>query len=169
MADTCIFCGKEIKFWQTDQLTCGGVPQKVCSKCAERYMNLSQRQRAVLALETGRAEGRERMEAFLKETEEQQKRDEARRSCQEKTLTCCGQRMTKVDEVSLVSRMGFVQDYTDTLLMFRCDCCGQVKFFDASFLEYAPSEEETTLPPQAPEPEPERVTFKPGKKPPWER
>ena len=32
-----------------------------------------------------------------------------------------------------------------------------------------PSEEETTLPPQAPEPEPERVTFKPGKKPPWER
>ena len=77
--------------------------------------------------------------------------------------------MTKVDEVSLVSRMGFVQDYTDTLLMFRCDCCGQVKFFDASFLEYAPSEEETTLPPQAPEPEPERVTFKPGKKPPWER
>ena len=36
MAEVCIFCGKEIKFWQTDQLTCGGVPQKVCSKCAER-------------------------------------------------------------------------------------------------------------------------------------
>ena len=105
----------------------------------------------------------------LKQQAYQQKRDEVRRSCQEKTLTCCGQRMTKVDEVSLVSRMGFVQDYTDTLLMFRCGCCGQVKFFDASFLEYAPSEEETTLPPQAPEPEPERVTFKPGKKPPWER
>lgn len=167
MADTCIFCGKEIKFWQADQLTCGGIAQPVCGKCAKRYVNLSQRQRAVLALETGRAEGREHMEAFLKETEEQQRRDEARRSCQEKTLACCGQRMAKVDEVSLVSRMGFVQDYTDTLVMFRCDCCGQVKFFDASFFEYAPSEEETTLPPQTPEPE--HVTFKPGKKPPWEK
>lgn len=169
MAEVCVFCGKEIKFWQANQLTCGGVPQKVCGRCGERYMNLSQRQRAVLALETGRAEGRERMETFLKETEEQQKRDEARRSCQEKTLTCCGQRMTKVDEVSFLSQMGLFQTYTDTMVMFRCDCCGQVKFFDASFLKYAPSEEEATLPPQAPEPEPDHVAFKPGKKPPWEK
>lgn len=169
MAETCIFCGKEIKFWQADQLTCGGVPQKVCGKCGERYMNLSHRQRAILALETGRAEGRERMEAFLKETEGQQKRDEARRKCQENTLMCCGQRMTKVDEVSFLSQMGLFQTYTDTMVMFRCDCCGQIKLFDASFLEYTPSEEETTLPLQVPEQESERISFQPGKKPPWEK
>lgn len=169
MADTCIFCGKEIKFWQADQLTCGGVPQKVCGPCGNRYLILSQRQRAVLALETGRAEGQERIEAFLKETEEEQKREDARRKDQEKTLMCCGQRMTKVDEVSFLSRMGFIQTYTDTMVMFRCEQCGQVKFFDASFLAYTPSEEEVTLPPQAPEQEPEHVTFKPGKKPPWEK
>ena len=151
MADTCIFCGKEIKFWQADQLTCGGVPQKVCGSCGNRYLILSQRQRAVLALETGRAEGQERIEAFLKETEEEQKREDARRSDQEKTLMACG------------------QTYTDTMVMFRCEQCGQVKFFDASFLAYTPSEEEVTLPPQAPEQEPEHVTFKPGKKPPWEK
>ena len=169
MADTCIFCGKEIKFWQADQLTCGGVPQKVCGSCGNRYLILSQRQRAVLALETGRAEGQERIEAFLKETEEQQKREDARRSDQEKTLMCCGQRMTKVDEVSFLSRTSFTQTYTDTMVMFRCELCGQLKFFDASFLAYTPSEEEITLPPQTPEQEPEHVTFQPGKKPPWEK
>ena len=169
MADVCIFCGKEIKFWQADQLTCGGVPQKVCGKCGNRYMNLPHRQRAVLALETGRAEGSERIEAFLRETEEQQKQEDARRRYQESTLTCCGQQMTKLDEVSFLSQAGFLQTYTDTMVMFRCELCGQVKFFDASFLAYTPSEEETTLPPQAPEPEPERVAFKPGKKPPWEK
>lgn len=169
MADVCIFCGKEIKFWQADQLTCGGVPQKVCGKCGNRYMNLPHRQRAVLALETGRAEGSERIEAFLRETEEQQKQEDARRRYQESTLTCCGQQMTKLDEVSFLSQAGFLQTYTDTMVMFRCELCGQVKFFDASFLAYTPSEEETTLPPQAPEPEPEHVAFKPGKKPPWEK
>lgn len=169
MADICIFCGKEIKFWQADQLTCGGVPQKVCGKCGNRYMNLSHRQRAVLALETGRAEGSERIEAFLRETEEQQKQEDARRRYQESTLTCCGQQMTKLDEVSFLSQAGFLQTYTDTMVMFRCELCGQVKFFDVSFLAYTPSEEETTLPPQAPEPEPEHVAFKPGKKPPWEK
>ena len=157
MADVCIFCGKEIKFWQADQLTCGGVPQKVCGKCGNRYMNLPHRQRAVLALETGRAEGSERIEAFLRETEEQQKQEDARRRYQESTLTCCGQQMTKLDEVSFLSQAGFLQTYTDTMVMFRCELCGQVKFFDASFLAYTPSEEETTLPPQAPEPEPEHV------------
>ncbi|MCI9170961.1 MAG: hypothetical protein HFF42_08565 [Lawsonibacter sp.] len=167
MADICIFCGKEIKFWQAEQLTCGGVPQKVCGKCGNRYTNLSHRQRAVLALETGRAEGSERIETFLKETEEQQKRDDDRRRHQENTLMCCGRRMTKVDAVSFLSQAGFIQTYTDTMVMFRCELCGQVKFFDASFLEYTPSEEETTLPPQVPGPE--HVSFKPGKKPPWEK
>ena len=82
---------------------------------------------------------------------------------------CCGQRMTKVDEVSFLSRTSFTQTYTDTMVMFRCELCGQLKFFDASFLAYTPSEEEITLPPQTPEQEPEHVTFQPGKKPPWEK
>lgn len=167
MADICIFCGQEIKFWQADQLTCGGVPQKVCGSCGNRYLILSQRQRAVLALETGRAEEPERIEAFLKKTEERQKREDARRRYQENTLTCCGQRMSKVDEVSFLTRTSFIQTYTDTMVMFRCELCGQLKFFDASFLVYTPSEEEVTLPPQAPEPD--HISFKSGKKPPWEK
>lgn len=169
MADTCIFCGKEIKFWQADQLTCGGIAQPVCGKCAKRYVNLPQRQRAALALETGRARFPEKIQEFLDEGEAKYALEAARREHQEKTLMCCGQRMTKVDEVSFLSQMGLFQAYTDTMIMFRCELCGQVKFFDASFFEYTPSEEELTLPPQTPEQEPEHVAFQSGKKPPWEK
>ena len=169
MADTCIFCGKEIKFWQTDSLTCGGVSQPVCGKCADKYMGLPHHQRARLALETGRARSPEKIQEYLDEREAKLALEAKRRARQEETLTCCGQRMTKVDEVSFLSQMGLFQSYTDPLVMFRCELCGQMKFFGASFLAYTPSEEETTLPPQAPEQEPEHVTFQPGKKPPWEK
>lgn len=169
MADTCIFCGKEIKFWQADQLTCGGVPQKVCSKCANKYADLPQYQRARLALETGRARDPEELEKYLARWEEKLAREARRRERQEETLVCCGQRMARVDEVSFLSRAGLFQTYTDDMIMFRCDCCGQVKFFDASFLRYTPPQEDAPVPPQAPEQGAEHVTFKPGQKPPWEK
>lgn len=165
MADTCIFCGKEIKFWQAGQLTCGGVPQPACGKCGDEYMGLPHHQRARLALETGRARSPEKIQEYLDAREAKFALEARRRARQEEALICCGQRMAKVDKVNLTSRVGFIQDYTGEMVMFRCGLCGQVKFFDASFLEYTPSEEEVTLPSQVPE----HVAFKSGKKPPWEK
>lgn len=169
MANTCIFCGREITFWQADFLTCGGVSQPACGKCADKYMGLPCHQRARLALETGRARSPEKIQEYLDTREAKFAQEAKRRARQEESLMCCGQRMTRVEEVSFLSRTNLFQTYTGLMVMFRCELCGQVKFFDASFLKYTPSQEEVTLPPQAPEREPEHVTFKPGKKPPWEK
>lgn len=153
MADTCIFCGKEIGFWQADQLTCGGVSQPVCGKCADKYADLPQHQRARLALETGRARDSEGLQSYLDRRAEKLEREARRRDFQEKTLVCCGQRMVQVEEVSFLSRVSLFQTYTDTMVMFRCDCCGQVKFFDASFLYYTPPQEDAPVLSQVPETE----------------
>ena len=167
MADVCIFCGKEFNFWNADALTCGGVSQPVCGKCADKYAGLPHHQRARLALESGRARSPEQIREYLDEREAKLAQEAQRRELQQEALACCGQRMDRVEEVNLLSRAGLVQTYVGSMIMFRCGRCGQVKFFDASFLEYTPAEEDVPLPPEAPEQE--HAAFKPGKKPPWEK
>ena len=80
---------------------------------------------------------------------------------------------------------GMLPLYTPTMVLFRCEVCGQIKLFDAEFF---PPEEGGAEPEPRPEPEqrpeapkaepvPEPVQPKPfrpsrsrfGKKPPWEK
>lgn len=167
MADICIFCGKEMRLWQSDVLTCGGVQQPVCRTCSDQYAGLSQRQRGHLALKTGRAQEPERIQAFLDQADAELARDRQRWERQQETLLCCGQRMAEVDKVSFLSQIGFIQTHTGPMLLFRCDRCGQMKLFDASFFAYTPSETEIPALPELPDTAPS--TPVPGKKPPWEK
>lgn len=167
MADKCIFCGKDISFLKCDVLSCGGVNQPVCFACRDRYIEVPLLQRARLALETGRAMEPEAIEDFLKKAEDKAALEARRQEYQKKTLTCCDRRMTEVREVSFVNRAAFFEVCTELMVMFRCDCCGQVKLFEQSFLRYTPAEKQVPIPPEAPGAE--RATGKPGKKPPWEK
>lgn len=170
MADICIFCGKETTIWNGgDVLVCGGVTQPVCGACRDRYIGLPLRQRARLALETGRARTPESIQEYLDKLDAALAQEATRREYQEKSLACCGQEMAQVDEVSFLSRTDLFQSYTGNMIMFRCDRCGQVKFFDSAFLHYTTVEEDVPIPAEKPVEKPKPVRFRPGKKPPWEK
>lgn len=53
MAQTCIFCGRELGFFTRQNITCGGVEQPACSQCYEMLRDLSLRERGERALATG--------------------------------------------------------------------------------------------------------------------
>ena len=125
MADKCIFCGKDAPFWKGDVLSCGGVNQPVCFECRDQYIKIPLLQRARLALETGRARSPEKIQERQRET-----------------VRCCGQEMTRVDEVAFLRRSSWIQEYTDNIVMLRCELCGQIKLFDAAFLGGASAEQE---------------------------
>lgn len=173
MADNCIFCGKKTTILNGgDVLVCGGVNQPVCGSCRDRYIYLPLRQRARLALDTGRAQYPEQIQTYLEQLDEKLAMEAQRREYQEKTLLCCGRKMEKIDEGSFMLVRELFRGSTNAVLsVFRCPCCGQVKFFDSSFLRYTPHEEDVPIPAEEPVPaeksKPSRSRF--GKKPPWEK
>ncbi len=200
MAEKCIFCGKAVTIWSGIHLACGGVDQPACSECAEKYGWEPLLQRARLALDTGRAKAPETLEAFIQAEQKRQAESEKRKQAREELLNkaregrrettrCCGFEMVRdgvytfADQTPFAMRM--LPLYTPTMVLFRCEVCGQIKLFDAEFF---PPEEGGAEPEPRPEPEqrpeapkaepvPEPVQPKPfrpsrsrfGKKPPWEK
>ena len=194
MADTCIFCGKAVSFWNMSPLACGGVDQPVCSYCADRYGKEPMLQRARLALDTGRAKEPERLTEFIeaekKRLEEVENRKKARaellkraREGRRESTRCCGFDMVRDGEYTFADQTPFALRmlplYTPTMVLFRCEVCGQIKLFDAEFF---PPEEGGVEPERRPEPPKEEsapepagpapvktTRPKPGQKPPWEK
>ena len=184
MADTCIFCGKALRRgWSLYTLTCGDVEQPVCGDCSEQYGGQPPARRARLALDTGRASEPERLRAFLARVEEQAEQARRRREYQKPVLTCCGQEMTALgtSEFQLGREALFLGSLSNLLAgameltVFRCERCGQVKFFDPAFFpkKAAQEEPETSVTRAAAEAQPDRApkprTARTGEKPPWER
>lgn len=169
MAENCVFCGKTMTIWNRVSLSCGGVSQPACGDCAEKYGKEPMLQRARLALDTGRALEPEKLLAFIdaetKRQKEEGERQQARaeqlqraREGRRETTRCCGFDMVREGEYTFTDQTPFtlrmLPKYTPTLIMFRCEVCGQVKLFDASFF---PPEEGGTEPEPVQEPE-EQVT-----------
>ena len=169
MAENCIFCGKTLSFWTSSPLACGGADQPACGDCTEKYGKESILERARLALDTGRAKEPEKLMEFIqaeqKRQEEGKKRKQAREEQLKKakegrseTTRCCGFDMVREGEYTFADQTPFALRmlplYTPTLVMYRCEVCGQVKLFDASFF---PPEEGGTEPERKLEPE-EQVT-----------
>lgn len=164
MDDRCIFCGRTISLWDGgDTMLCGGVRQPVCGSCWDRYSDLPALQRAKQALETGRAREPEKLSAFLSKAAERQKELEARKRARQALIRsvkegqsdrtrCCGFEMvqegpyTFSDQTPFTFRM--LPVYTPALLLFRCEVCGQVRFFDAGIFS---DEEELPEPETEPE------------------
>ena len=170
MAEKCIFCGKVVTFFSKTALPCGGADQPVCSECAEKYSRESPLQRARLALDTGRAREPGKLTEFIeaeeKRLEEGEKRKKARAEQLQKakegrreSTRCCGFDMVREGEYTFTDQTPFALRmlplYTPTMVMFRCEVCGQIKLFDAAFF---PPEEGGTEPERAPEPDEEPVT-----------
>lgn len=166
MENICIFCGREIGRWKDEELLCGYQLQTVCVDCWERYKKAPPIQRARLALESGRAKDPEGIRRFLEKEEAQETQNAQRRALQRETLTCCGQTMRTMGEYSFRHRDGLFEGYAPTMTAFRCERCGQVKFFDTRFLsEEQPEIQIPDTPPESPKPTRSRS----GEKPPWEK
>lgn len=168
MENICIFCGREIGRWKDEELLCGYKLQTVCGDCWERYKKAPPIQRARLALESGRAKDPEGIRRFLEKEEAQEARNAQRREWQREALTCCGQRMQEMEQYAFRYRNwdSLIEGYAPTMTAFRCERCGQVKFFDTRFLsEEQPEIQIPDAPPESPKPTRSRS----GEKPPWEK
>ena len=70
MAKRCVFCGKNLSFFDDKTLLCGNALQRVCTACWAELQDLDQEERAHRALDTGRAEEPEVIQAFLDRLEQ---------------------------------------------------------------------------------------------------
>ena len=70
MAKRCVFCGKNLSFFDDKTLLCGNALQSVCSACWAGMQDMDQEERARRALDTGRAEEPEVIQAYLDRLEQ---------------------------------------------------------------------------------------------------
>ena len=70
MAKRCVFCGKNLSFFDDKTLLCGNALQRVCTACWAELQDLAQEERAHRALDTGRAEEPEVIQAYLDRLEQ---------------------------------------------------------------------------------------------------
>lgn len=164
MAENCVFCGRTLSFWERVPLSCGGVDQPACGDCAEKHGKEPLLQRARLALDTGRAREPEKLMAYIdmesRRQEETERRQQARaeqlqraKEGRQEVIRCCGFEMTREGQYTFMDQTPFAlrmfPEYTPELVLFRCEVCGQVKLFDASF--FPPEEGGTERDPEPPE------------------
>lgn len=163
MAQTCIFCGRELGFFTRQNITCGGVEQPACSQCYEMLRDLSLRERGERALATGRAVDPERIMANL---EEEAREEQAARERQERArrairtdrtcLRCggpmerCGRKLFHLGDEGLfgpVARDGLFASWLEADV-FRCANCGWGEFYlpEPPEAPGAPEEEQVTCP-----------------------
>lgn len=143
MAKVCAFCGEELKRFGKESLVCGGVTQDVCRNCWETYRDAPQLQRCRDLLRSGHGEEMERVRVFLEKLEREEAEQQAKRERLGQIMSCCGQSMTPlgVFEFQMGQHTFFLGDLPNLLAgamelaVFRCECCGQVKFLDPKFLK----------------------------------
>lgn len=158
MAKRCVFCGKNLSFFDEKTLLCGNTLQRVCSACWAGMQELDQEERAHRALDTGRAEGAETIRAFL-DSQEQKRRTMAQAREALKTDKRClrcggvmeryGRRQLHLGEESLfgtVARDGLFASWL-TVDILRCADCGKAEFYlpEPPELEYLPKAPEAQV------------------------
>lgn len=143
MAESCVFCGAELNWFGKEFLNCGGVTQPVCKDCLNKYRGTSQLVRCQDALKTGRAVEPERIRAFLEDEDSEVAKQRAEMEQLGQVMRCCDQPMTPlgISEFQL-GRESFLLGSWSNLVsgamelgVFRCECCGQVKFMDPQFMK----------------------------------
>ena len=143
MAEFCVFCGTELKWFGKNTLVCGNATQPVCKDCWEKYRGGSQVERCRELLTTGRAVDPETIRAFLEKEERELAEKQAKRERLGQAMNCCGQPMTSlgVSEFQL-GRQGWILGDLPNLVagamelgVFRCEQCGQIKFMDPQFMK----------------------------------
>ena len=140
MAKRCVFCGKTLSFFDEKTLLCGNALQSVCSACWAELQDLDQEERAHRALDTGRAEEPEVIQAFLDRLEQMRQAQARAREALKTDKRClrCGGVMERygrkkfhLGEESLfgtVARDGLFAAWL-TVDVLRCADCGRAEFF----------------------------------------
>ena len=140
MAKRCVFCGKTLSFFDEKTLLCGNALQRVCTACWAGMQDLDQEERAHRALDTGRAEEPEVIQAFLDRLEQTRQAQARAREALKTDKRClrCGGVMERygrnkfhLGEESLfgtVARDGLFASWL-TVDILRCADCGRAEFF----------------------------------------
>lgn len=155
--DHCVLCGKELSFFSRSSITVYSTHQTACTSCQEQYDRAKPEEKAVLLQRILRSPDlgdrdfvlknrrfREEEAARIKAAEKERQQMLLQRPISQRAiLTCCERAMTPlgVSEFQM-GREGFFLDThmfegSMRFAIFRCDCCGQLKFFDPKFIEHA--------------------------------
>ena len=153
----CVLCRQEIGLFGRYGIVFYRTSQTVCHDCQARYQKsagperdaLDQRILASPSLENRSTVLRNYEEDKAKELAEAEKRRDQdqmaleRRERQRAVLHCCDREMTPLGNFTFqLGEHTFFLGDLDNLLsgslelaLFRCNCCGQIKFFDPSFVK----------------------------------
>ncbi len=151
MTTRCIFCGRELTRFQKKKLYCGNTNQTLCGDCHGKYKSLGAVERAEVAYQTGRAEEREKLRAYLDTVHRARVEREAEAAAKAEQrisdLKCLRCNETMLDHGPVTFKLGeetyFFSDLNRlmsgslTMHLLRCETCGKVEFFipDAKELE----------------------------------
>ena len=143
MAEVCAFCGTELKRFGKDTLVCASITQTVCKDCWTRYRDATQIERCRDILKHSWAKEPEEIRTFLEEREQEKAREQAKAEKLGRLMKCCGQPMTPLgmSEFQLGRTSWIFGDWPNLLAgamelaLFRCECCGQIKFMDPKFMK----------------------------------
>lgn len=159
---TCILCDRELLPLGKYVIDLHGTKQSLCGECKRVYEKCDLEEKFVLwekmlrssALEdyetvrAGVAAARENWEKTQVKKRDEQEMIAKRRALLESNACCCDMPMTLLGErqFQLGEHTLFGGDWSHlaagslTMVIYRCDCCGQLKFFDPEFLIKKPQE-----------------------------
>ena len=155
---TCILCERELLPFGKCTIDLHGTRQSLCSGCKRTYEKSALEEKFVLwdkmlrssALEdyetvrAGVARARENWENKQNKERGEQELTQRRREYMERAACCCDKPMTYLGAryFSPGGWDGLLQ-WDQSVDMFRCECCGQIKFFQLPNLQ---AKDETTTP-----------------------
>lgn len=138
----CVLCGKELGVLGRGHILFYGVEQPVCADCKKRYDQSERKdwlcQRMLQSRDLRDREFIEQSIRLDQEREELKRRQAERKRRSKDTVQCCGRPMTFLKTTCLLTeRENLLSQwsYLPQVCVFRCEECGQVKFYDPSFLE----------------------------------
>ena len=152
----CVLCGKECGFFERSYIAFYGTEQTACSTCEQIYRKASTEQRQALQKQIFSSPHLKKRELTLERFEQKQQEQQAlqekqrkqeqllleRPTRQKEALRCCDREMVSegVSQFQLGEHTFFGGDFSHlmagsmSLAVYRCECCGQIKFFDPSYL-----------------------------------
>ena len=153
---TCILCERELLPFGRCVIDLHGTKQSLCGECKRVYEKCNLEEKFVLwekmlrssALEeyetvrAGVAKAREDWEKTQIKKQDEQELIAKRRALLESNACCCdmpmtllGERKFQLGEYTLFGGdLNHLEAGSMTMAIYRCDCCGQLKFFDPKAL-----------------------------------
>ena len=121
--ETCVFCGEEAGFLNSDYITCGPTGQFACRSCAKELQDLDAPERCRRALRLGLAKDPQKLQEYLDLAENA---EDARPACLR-----CGEKLHFGPVQTLDNspyRDGLLSTTFDVLPAY-CSKCGKMEFY----------------------------------------